>query len=80
MCIKKLEKKLDPTIILGKKKANEQYILNKPKGTVVITVAFITNNLLWKCCEKYCGYGTFFFIIPLFLVVLDSNMIFYFDL
>ena len=46
MCIKKLEKKLDPTILRGKKKANEQYILNKPKGTVVITVAFITNNLL----------------------------------
>ena len=80
MCIKKLEKKLDPTIILGKKKANEQYILNKPKGTVVITVAFITNNLLWKCCEKCRGCSIFFFTISLFLVVIGYNMIFYFDL
>ena len=30
------------------KKANEQYILNKPKGTVVITVAFTHSCIYHK--------------------------------
>ena len=30
--------------------------------------------------EKYCGCNTSFFSIPLFVVVVSSSMIFYFDL